>query len=80
MKEKIRLDEQLKLDSLHFNLSVTFMISCRCFASTFAIFVLARVLGGLAKGNVSLATAIVTDVSTPKTRQKGMAMIGYVYY
>lgn len=50
--------------------------SCRCFASTFATFVLARVLGGLAKGNVSLATAIVTDVSTPKTRQKGMAMIG----
>jgi predicted MFS family arabinose efflux permease len=52
------------------------MTDFRCFASTFAIFVLARFLGGLAKGNVSLATAIITDVSTPKTRQKGMAMIG----
>jgi predicted MFS family arabinose efflux permease len=44
------------------------------------VFVAARFLGGLAKGNVSLATAIVTDVSTPKTRQKGMAMIGYVFF
>jgi MFS family permease len=48
-------------------------------ASTFSLFVLARVVGGLAKGNVSLATAIIADVSTPKTRQKGMAMIGIAF-
>ena len=48
-------------------------------ASSFGLFVLARIIGGLSKGNVSLATAIITDVSTPKTRQKGMAMIGIAF-
>ena len=39
-------------------------------ADSFGLFVVARIIGGLAKGNVSLATAIVTDVSTPKTRKE----------
>ena len=30
-------------------------------------------------GNVSLSTAIVTDVSTPATRGKGMALIGVAF-
>lgn len=45
-------------------------------ASSFYIFVLAWAIGGLSKGNVSLATAIVTVESTPKTRGKGMSLIG----
>jgi len=48
-------------------------------SSNFAIFVLARFLGGLSKGNVSLSAAIVTDVSTPSTRGKGMALIGVAF-
>ena len=48
-------------------------------STNFTIFVLARVLGGVSKGNVSLSTAIVTDVSTPATRGKGMAMIGVAF-
>lgn len=48
-------------------------------SSNFAIFVLARVIGGISKGNVSLSTAIVTDVSTPSSRGKGMAMIGVAF-
>eukprot|EP00095_Tigriopus_kingsejongensis_P012476 snap_masked-scaffold323_size206388-processed-gene-1.3 protein:Tk12476 transcript:snap_masked-scaffold323_size206388-processed-gene-1.3-mRNA-1 annotation:"major facilitator superfamily domain-containing protein 10" len=48
-------------------------------ASTFSLFVLARVIGGLAKGNVSLATAIVTDESGPRTRGRGMALIGIAF-
>ena len=48
-------------------------------AGTFSMFVLARIIGGLSKGNVSLATAIVTDESTPKTRGKGMALIGIAF-
>ena len=48
-------------------------------ASTFGLFVLARIIGGLSKGNVSLATAIVADVSSPKTRQRGMAFIGIAF-
>ena len=46
-------------------------------ASTFSLFVLARIVGGLSKGNVSLATAIITDVSTPKTRQKGKFILRF---
>ena len=30
-------------------------------------------------GNVSLSTAIITDVSTPATRGRGMAMIGVAF-
>ena len=37
-------------------------------ASTFSMFVLARFIGGLAKGNVSLSTSAVADVSDAKTR------------
>eukprot|EP00093_Oithona_nana_P005982 05982.XXX_126793_124899_1 [CDS] Oithona nana genome sequencing. len=48
-------------------------------ASSFKLFVLARIIGGLSKGNVSLATAIIADVSGPKTRQKGMALIGIAF-
>lgn len=48
-------------------------------ASTFGLFVLARIIGGLSKGNVSLATAIMADVSSPKTRQRGMAFIGIAF-
>ena len=48
-------------------------------AGSFSVFVLARVIGGLSKGNVSLCTAIVADDSTPKTRGKGMALIGIAF-
>lgn len=41
-------------------------------SSSFTLFVIARIIGGISKGNISLATAIVTDVSTPQTRGKGM--------
>lgn len=48
-------------------------------ASSFGLFVVARIIGGLSKGNVSLATAIIADVSSHKTRQRGMALIGIAF-
>jgi len=48
-------------------------------SSNFSMFVLARILGGISKGNVSLSTAIVTDVSTPANRGRGMALIGVAF-
>jgi len=48
-------------------------------ASTFGLFVLARIVGGLSKGNVSLATAIIADISSHKTRGRGMAFIGIAF-
>lgn len=49
------------------------------FSKNFTIFVLARIVGGISKGNVSLSTAIVTDVSTAANRGKGMAMVGIAF-
>jgi len=48
-------------------------------SSNFTIFVLARIIGGISNGNVSLSTAIMTDVSSLQTRGKGMAMIGIAF-
>lgn len=41
-------------------------------SSNFAIFIFARFLGGISKGNVSLSMAIITDISSMKTRGFGM--------
>ena len=41
-------------------------------SNNFLLFVIARIIGGLSKGNVSLSTAIVTDVTTVEKRSKGM--------
>lgn len=45
----------------------------------FTLFVLARILGGISKGNISLSTAIVADVLPVKRRGKGMALIGIAF-
>ncbi|KAF6199714.1 hypothetical protein GE061_006012 [Apolygus lucorum] len=46
---------------------------------SFAVFVLARIIGGLSKGNVSLSMAAMTDVSSPATRASGMALVGIAF-
>lgn len=38
----------------------------------FTIFVIARIIGGLFKGNVTISTAIIADVTSVKNRGKGM--------
>ncbi|CAH1792101.1 unnamed protein product [Owenia fusiformis] len=48
-------------------------------SNNFTMFVIARIVGGISKGNVSLSTAVVTDVSTRKTRGRGMAMVGIAF-
>nr|XP_012146905.1 PREDICTED: major facilitator superfamily domain-containing protein 10 isoform X3 [Megachile rotundata] len=45
----------------------------------FTIFVLARFVGGISKGNVSLSMAIISDVTSPKTRGKAMALVGIAF-
>ncbi|XP_028391458.1 major facilitator superfamily domain-containing protein 10-like [Dendronephthya gigantea] len=49
------------------------------YSRNFTIFVLARIIGGLCKGNVTISTAIVTDVTSMRNRGKGMALIGVAY-
>ncbi|NXP48554.1 MFS10 protein, partial [Heliornis fulica] len=46
---------------------------------TFGVFLLSRIIGGISKGNVSLSTAVIADLHSPKARSKGMAMIGVAF-
>ncbi|PKK75040.1 MFS general substrate transporter [Rhizophagus irregularis] len=49
------------------------------FARSFGWFVLARIVGGLSEGNVQLSIAIVSDVTTQKTRSRGLALVGIAF-
>ncbi|XP_047422604.1 major facilitator superfamily domain-containing protein 10 isoform X2 [Sciurus carolinensis] len=46
---------------------------------SFAAFLASRVIGGISKGNVSLSTAIVADLSSAPARSQGMAVIGVAF-
>jgi MFS family permease len=48
-------------------------------AGSFALLVLARVLGGVMAGNLSVATAAIADTTTTKDRAKGMGFIGAAF-
>ncbi|GCC20923.1 hypothetical protein chiPu_0019493 [Chiloscyllium punctatum] len=48
-------------------------------SQNFGIFLLSRIVGGISKGNVSLSTAIIADLPSPRARSKGMAMIGVAF-
>jgi len=47
-----------------------------CAATDFRTFLASRVVGGLSEGNVQLAMAIATDISSDQDRGKTMAMVG----
>jgi hypothetical protein len=59
---------------IFFKLQVGVSVSYAIWACSrnFTIFVLARIIGGLFKGNVTISTAIVTDVTSTVNRGKGM--------
>ncbi|XP_022209779.2 major facilitator superfamily domain-containing protein 10 [Drosophila obscura] len=48
-------------------------------SGNFALFVLARFVGGISKGNISLCMSVITDVSSVKTRGRGMALVGVAF-
>ena len=45
-------------------------------ATDFRTFLASRIVGGLSEGNIQLAMAIATDISTDQDRGKTMAMVG----
>jgi ferrochelatase len=49
------------------------------FSGSFTLLVIARIVGGLMGGNISAATAVVTDITTEKNRSRGMAFIGIAF-
>nr|SVE79621.1 EOG090X09U7 [Daphnia magna] len=48
-------------------------------SDNFALFVLARAVGGISKANVSLATAVMADITDNLTRAKAMALVGVAF-
>uniref|UniRef100_A0A2R8MYK1 Major facilitator superfamily domain containing 10 n=1 Tax=Callithrix jacchus TaxID=9483 RepID=A0A2R8MYK1_CALJA len=48
-------------------------------SGSFAAFLASRLIGGISKGNVSLSTAIIADLSSPLARSQGMAVIGVAF-
>lgn len=48
-------------------------------SNNFTLFVISRIIGGMSKGNISLSTAVVTDVCNSKLRGKGMALVGVAF-
>ena len=47
-------------------------------ASSFAVFVLARAVGGLSKGNVGLSYSIMTDILDERARATGMVSAKFI--
>lgn len=47
-----------------------------CAATDFRTFLASRIVGGLSEGNIQLAMAIATDISSNEERGKTMAMVG----
>ncbi len=61
-------------------------ITCGCigyiifsFSNSLALLFLARTLSGIAGGNISVAQAYVSDVTTVENRAKGMGMVGAAF-
>lgn len=48
-------------------------------STTFASYILSRVIGGLSEGNVQLAIAILSDITTPANRSKALAHVGIAF-
>ncbi|KAJ7764993.1 major facilitator superfamily domain-containing protein [Mycena maculata] len=48
-------------------------------STTFVSYMLSRVVGGLSEGNVQLAIAILSDVTTPANRSKALAHVGIAF-
>ena len=57
----------------------TFSYLLWAFSGSFALFVLSRLIGGAASGNLSVATAAVADVTTRENRAKGMGIVGAAF-
>lgn len=49
------------------------------FSGSFTLLIIARLLGGLMSGNLSIASAVVSDITDSKNRSKGMAVIGIAF-
>ena len=78
LRMTLRLNGALGLFQMTFWLQTGVSLSYVLWALShnFTIFVVARIIGGISKGNVSISTAVVADVLPPEKRGKGMVSTG----
>lgn len=60
-----------------FGLAISYVLWA--FSGSFTLLVVSRMLGGIMGGNISTASAVIADVTTPETRSRGMAWIGIAF-
>ncbi|BGP20159.1 hypothetical protein JCM10213_000756 [Rhodosporidiobolus nylandii] len=48
-------------------------------ADSFGLYALSRIVGGLSEGNVQLSIACITDVTSPATRSRSLALVGMAF-
>eukprot|EP01135_Chromosphaera_perkinsii_P004721 Nk52_evm32s294 gene=Nk52_evmTU32s294 len=60
-------------------LSISFSYFIWLISRSFTGFVLSRLLGGISKANISIALAMVSDVTSKTNRTKGMALVGIAF-
>ena len=60
-----------------FGLFISYLIWI--FSGSFTLLILSRFIGGIMSGNLSIASAVVSDVTDEKNRSKGMAIIGIAF-
>lgn len=49
------------------------------FSGSFTLLIIARFIGGIMGGNISIASAVVADITSKENRSKGMAYIGIAF-
>lgn len=49
------------------------------FSESFTFFLISRILSGVMAGNLAVATAAVSDVTSRQTRSRGMALVGIAF-
>ncbi|GAA5892788.1 hypothetical protein JCM6882_000580 [Rhodosporidiobolus microsporus] len=48
-------------------------------ADSFGLYAASRIIGGLSEGNVQLSIACITDVTSPATRSRSLALVGIAF-
>ncbi|GAA6039215.1 hypothetical protein JCM8097_000473 [Rhodosporidiobolus ruineniae] len=48
-------------------------------ADSFGLYAASRLIGGLSEGNVQLSIACITDVTSPATRSRSLALVGFAF-
>ncbi|GAA5820918.1 hypothetical protein JCM11251_001875 [Rhodosporidiobolus azoricus] len=48
-------------------------------ADSFGLYAASRIVGGLSEGNVQLSIACITDVTSPATRSRSLALVGIAF-